>query len=178
MVDIAIGALILATQAVRRVYADLTVRLHQFGKVFPIHKAELARGRRLGGDFVRHSRNRGAEPYGFSGLHRFQNQDLALPRGAGEVHLTRANDEQPARRLPFYKQDRSRRQNAFVADAIDGMQRCLGHGAKYEGFMCGHSVQLSTISKPYGAFISFSWEGGRLLNLLNSLVVLNPAPPK
>src|SRR5881394_1590798 len=101
MVDVPVSALILATEAVGRVYADLTVRFHQFGKVFPVQKTELARGRGLGGDLVRHTGNRGAEADGFARVDRFQDQDLALARGGGKVHLTRANNEQPARRLPL-----------------------------------------------------------------------------
>ena len=116
--DIAISTLVLTTQAVRRVYPDLAVSVHQLGEVLSVHESQLARGGGFSGNFVGHARNGGAQSHRSPRFYGFENQDLAFTRSSGKIDLARANDEQPTGRLAFNKQDRARWQCALMADCV------------------------------------------------------------
>ena len=55
----------------------------------------------VGGEFVRFSRDRRAEPQHFAGLGDLEDQGLTIRRADGELHAPLAQHKNAAGRLPF-----------------------------------------------------------------------------
>ena len=102
---------------------DVTVLAHEAEEVVAFDELELGRRHGLGGRLVRVARQDAGEAEGVAGHDAAGDQLLAGAGGDGQLGRAVAEDEEPARRLPFREEQRPLGIDICEGDGVEGLER-------------------------------------------------------
>src|SRR6185369_15468532 len=113
-------------------YSEACIRVFakETKEVFTLHEVNLARIDGLGREFVGFTGNGRAQTEYFPGFGDLEDQGLAVGRADRQLYSSLAENENPAWRLSFYKEDCTLGIGRRVLDGFERLERVIGEVAK------------------------------------------------